>query len=232
MKKIAILLAGGVGSRMRADRPKQFLEVNGKPILAHTIDAFECNPLIDEIAIVAHPNHVNDVENLIRKANWQKVTHVLPGGNERYDSSLAAIRAYEGQDVALLIHDAVRPLVSQRIITDVCTAINEHQAVNITIPVVDTIVQVHGGTMHAVPPRHTLQRVQTPQAFRLNVITEAYRRALADPAFAATDDCSVVFRYMPEVPIVIVPGEERNIKVTHPDDIKLIEKILENKADQ
>lgn len=229
MKKVAILLAGGVGSRLGLNRPKQFLEVAGRTIIEYTIDAFEQNEHIDEIAIVAHPNHIIDMQDIIVANSWQKVTKVLSGGKERYDSSLAAIRAYPEEDVALLIHDSVRPLVSQRIITEVCEAIATSEAVNLTIPAVDTIIEVENGVMVSAPNRSRLQRVQTPQAFRSGIIAEAYRRALADPDFSATDDCGVVFRYMPEVTIKIVQGEERNIKLTHQEDISLIERVLGGK---
>ncbi len=229
MKIIAILLAGGVGSRFGADCPKQFLEVKGRTILEHAIDAFERNSNIDEIAVVAHPAHAADVEALfIANPSWSKPYRVLLGGKERYDSSLAAIRAYADlEDAALLIHDSVRPLVSQRIICDVCKALMEGaSAVNLAVPCVDTIIEVEANRMVAAPQRSRLMRVQTPQAFRLSTIAEAYRRAMADPVFSATDDCGVVFRYMPEVPIHIVEGEERNVKLTHPSDLPLFEQML------
>ena len=229
MQIIAILLAGGVGSRFGADRPKQFLEVKGRTILEHAIEAFERNSYIDEIVVVAHPAHAADVEALfIANSSWSKPHRILLGGKERYDSSLAAIRAFADiEDAALLIHDSVRPLVSQRIISDVCRALKAGaSAVNLAVPCVDTIIEVEDGRMVAAPQRSRFMRVQTPQAFRLSIIAEAYRRAMADSAFSATDDCGVVFRYMPEVPIHIVEGEERNAKLTHPSDLPLFEQML------
>lgn len=227
MKIIAVLLAGGVGNRFGADRPKQLFEIGGRTILEYSVDAFVRNDHISEIAIVSHSAHVSDVEEIIAHNAWAKPIRVLTGGKERYDSSLAAIRAYEHlQDAALLIHDSVRPLVSQRIINDVCLALAEAPVVNLAVPAVDTIIEVDGDCMVAAPDRSRLMRVQTPQVFHLPVIAEAYRRALSDPLFAATDDCGVVFRYMPEVIIKIVKGEERNAKLTHPDDLPLFERAL------
>ena len=228
MKIIAVLLAGGVGSRFGADRPKQFLELNGRTILEYSVDAFHRNDNIDEIAIVSHASHIADVQELVNKNEWTKVKQILAGGKERYDSSLAAIRAYEdSEEVALLIHDSVRPLVSQRIIDDVCSALrNGANVVNLAVPTIDTIIEVQAGRMVAAPERSRLMRVQTPQAFRLSVIKEAYVRALSDPTFSATDDCGVVFAYMPEVTIEIIPGEERNTKLTHPSDLPLFEQAL------
>ena len=228
MKIVAVLLAGGVGSRFGANRPKQFLEIAGRTILEYAVDAFDRNAHISEIAIVSHKAHVADVEALVASNAWTKPMRVLTGGKERYDSSLAAIRAYEDvPEVALLIHDSVRPLVSQRIINDVCLSLQEADAVNLVVPAVDTMIEVECGRMVAAPERSRLMRVQTPQGFKLSVIAEAYRRALSDPLFAATDDCGVVFRYMPEVAIKIVAGEERNAKLTHPDDLPLFEQALQ-----
>ena len=126
MKIVAVLLAGGVGSRFGADRPKQFLEIAGRTILEYAVDAFDCNAHVSEIAIVSHKAHVADVEALVASNAWTKPMRVLTGGKERYDSSLAAIRAYaDVPEVALLIHDSVRPLVSQRIINDVCLSLQD-----------------------------------------------------------------------------------------------------------
>ena len=120
---IAIILAGGVGSRLGLSTPKQFFKVAGKMVIEHTVDTFEKNPHIEEIAIVSNPFYVSDIENIVLRNGWKKVKKILKGGKERYDSSLSAIRAYSGRDVNLVFHDAVRPLVSQRIIDDVCEAL-------------------------------------------------------------------------------------------------------------
>lgn len=232
-RNIAIILAGGVGSRLGLNMPKQFLNVAGRTVLEHTVDAFERNAHIHEIAIVSNPDFVSHVEQIVRRNPWPKVRTVLRGGKERYDSSLSALRAFEsGEEVNLVFHDAVRPLVSQRIIDDVCEALTSHEAVDVTVPAVDTIVEAANGRIVAMPDRSRLRRVQTPQGFRLSVITEAYRRALADPNFRATDDCGVVFRYMPEVPIHLVEGEESNVKLTYREDTILLERLLRQREEQ
>ncbi len=228
---IAIILAGGIGSRMGLDMPKQFFKVAGKMVIEHTIEAFERNPHIAEAAIVSNPAHVTDIENIVQRNGWTKVKQILKGGKERYDSSLAAIRAYSGRDINLIFHDAVRPLVSQRIINDVCYALQEHEIVNVTLPAVDTIIEVEDGRMVATPDRSRLHCVQTPQGFRLNAIELAYDRALKDPSFRATDDCGVAFRYLPEVPIHLVSGEEINVKMTYKEDIPVLEKLLSLRND-
>jgi len=224
---IAVILAGGVGNRLGLSTPKQFFKVAGKMVIEHTIDTFERNPHIAEIAIVSNPFYVSDMENIVLRNGWRKVKKILKGGKERYDSSLSAIRAYAGRDVNLVFHDAVRPLVSQRIIDDVCAALLTHTAIDVTLPAVDTIIEAEGDRIAHIPDRSRLQRGQTPQAFRRDVIAEAYGRALRDPAFRVTDDCGVVVKYMPEVPVYLVPGEECNMKLTYKEDTYLLDKLFQ-----
>jgi 2-C-methyl-D-erythritol 4-phosphate cytidylyltransferase len=129
-------------------------------------------------------------------------------------------------DCGVLLHDAARPLVDQRIIADCVAALRDHDAAGVAVPASDTMVVTENGVMHSVPPRETLFRCQTPQCFRLSVITRAHELAAADPAFAPTDDCGVVLRYLPAVDVHIVPGSERNIKITYPQDLAVAEAVL------
>lgn len=228
IRNIAIVLAGGVGSRLGLSTPKQFFKVAGKMVIEHTLDTFEHNTHIDEIVIVSNPVYVSDVENIVLRNGWKKVKKILKGGKERYDSSLSAIHAYEGgEEVNLIFHDAVRPLVSQRIIDDVCEALKQYEAIDVTVPAVDTIIEAEGDHIASIPDRSRLQRGQTPQAFRLSVIAEAYNRALNDPNFKVTDDCGVVVKYMPEVPVHLVAGEESNMKLTYKEDTFLLDKLFQ-----
>ncbi len=229
---VAIVLAGGVGSRLGLNMPKQFFKVAGKMVLEHTIDAFEANSHIEEIAVVANPLYVEEIEEIVERNGWKKVKKVLKGGKERYDSSLSAIRAYEGCDVNLVFHDAVRPLVSQRIIDDVCAAMETFEAVGVAVPVTDTILEADGGMVKNIPDRSCLRRAQTPQAFHIDTIAEAYRRALASPDFKTTDDCGVVVNYFPEVAVHLVLGEESNMKLTLPEDIALLEILLSRRGNE
>lgn len=224
---IAVILAGGVGSRLGLSTPKQFFKVAGKMVIEHTIDTFEKNAHIDEIAIVSNPFYMADIENMVLRNGWKKVKRILKGGKERYDSSLSAIRAYSGRDVNLVFHDAVRPLVSQRIIDDVAAALVEHEAIDVVLPAVDTIIEAEDGHIASIPDRSRLMRGQTPQAFRLSVIERAYEKALTDPAFKVTDDCGVVVRYLPEVAVHLVAGEESNMKLTYKEDTYLLDKFFQ-----
>lgn len=234
MKNVAIILAGGVGRRTGLSIPKQFLKMAGRTIIEHSVEAFEHHENIDEIAIVVNPMFFHRVEEMIAKNHWKKVKKVLNGGNERYESSLSAIRAYEkdAEKVNLIFHDAVRPLVSARIITDVCALLQEKKAVDVVVPAVDTIVEVSDakGVIKNIPNREYLRRGQTPQGFRLSVIKEAYEKALLDPNFQATDDCGIVVKYTPEIKVDLVYGEECNVKLTNPEDIYLLDKLFQLKS--
>jgi len=231
---IAVILAGGTGSRLGGTRPKQFLKVAGKTVLEHTVEVFQKNSLIDEIAIVCHPDYIELVKGFMRKNHWTKVRKILNGGQERYESSLIAIRAYDKSAVAdmnLIFHDAVRPLVSHRIIVETIKALKQYGAVDVAVPAVDTIIKVDRTKrfIDFIPDRNYLNRGQTPQGFHYAVIRKAYEKALKDPAFKTTDDCGIVRKYLPEIPIFVVPGEERNIKLTYPEDVYLLDKLFQIK---
>ena len=125
-KNIAVILAGGSGSRLGNQIPKQFLEVAGKQVIEHTIDVFEKCMEIDEICIVVKPDYITHLEKLIVKNQYNKVKKILPGGKERYDSSLAAIQAYTDDDTNLLFHDAARPMVNEQMIHACIEVLSRH----------------------------------------------------------------------------------------------------------
>lgn len=226
-KNIAVILAGGVGSRLGLSTPKQFFKVAGKTVVEHTIEVFERNARIDEIAVVSHPAYITEFENMILRNKWKKVKKILQGGRERQHSSLSAIYAYEGQQVNLVFHDAVRPLVSQAIVNRVIDALEHYRAIDVALPATDTIIQVKGDFIDTIPDRSRLRRGQTPQAFYIDVIRQAYDMALEDAAFKATDDCGVVRKYLPQEPIYVVPGEEANMKLTYKEDTFLLDKLFQ-----
>lgn len=224
---IAVILAGGSGSRVGGDKPKQFLRVAGKMIIEHTIEAFHSNPRIDEIAIVSREDYIEEVRRMVAGNGYAKVKHVLCGGKERYHSSLAAISTCSNDDDRLLLHDCVRPLVTQRIINDCLDALDKYEAVDVAVPTTDTIIETApDGRIVRIPSRSSLRNVQTPQGFRCGTIRRAFELALQDPDFMPTDDCSVVFRYLPDTPIFVVEGDPMNIKVTYRDDLKTVEEHI------
>ncbi len=290
MYNIAVILAGGIGTRVGGATPKQLLPLaDGRSILEHSVEAFERAACIDEIGIVMHKDYLAQAQDMVRRNGWQKVAWVIAGGNERWESSVNAICKIEqqinkinsGTDeqgnakesrpvINILLHDAARPFVSERIITDVCTALQHHEAVTVAIPATDTMYIVkkqeipeplpnqlstnrpsspqkapdnqnapHNQVVQDIPPRSTLLCAQTPQAFRLTTIAEAYRLATAEtyrfalpvpnqlpatalsgcPHLPATDDCGIVHRYLPHIPIHIVLGDSANRKITYKEDL-------------
>ncbi len=232
MKNIAIILAGGVGSRLGLSIPKQFFKVAGTTIIEHTVNTFETNKFIDEIYIVVHSQYIEFLENLCLSNKWTKVSKILNGGSERYESSLSAIKACEEEECNMIFHDSVRPLVSNRIINDVVEALKTHRAVDVAIPQTDTIIQRSGDFITDIPTRSTLYSGQTPQAFRLSLIREAYGLALKDPQLNISDDCGVVKKYIPQEPIFIVKGETQNMKITYHEDIFLLDKLFQIRTEK
>ena len=228
MTNVAVILAGGMGTRVGGNTPKQLLPLSdGRSVLEHSVDAFEAASCIDEIVIVMHPEWIKEAEELCRRNTWQKVRQIIAGGSERWESSWHAIQAFSGQlsDISLWLHDAARPFVSQRILTDVAKALETHAAVTVGVPVTDTLYKVRRndvrGTkeVETIPSRADFMRAQTPQAFHLDVLKEAFERALAQGQVAVTDDVGIVQAYMPEQSIFIVSGEEANRKITYAEDL-------------
>ncbi|MEU0490619.1 bifunctional cytidylyltransferase/SDR family oxidoreductase [Nocardiopsis sp. NPDC006139] len=229
-RTVAIVLAGGSGQRIGLATPKQLLKIAGKTILEHTLEIFEQAPRVDEVLVMMNPGFVNDAEEIVRKAGLTKVARVLPGGTSRNATTQLALDAlshYSAENTNVLFHDAVRPLLSQRVIDDCVTALETYRAVDVAIPSSDTIIEVDDDVITDVPTRARLRRGQTPQGFRLSAIRDAYAKAWADPGFEATDDCTVVLRYTPDVPIHVVAGEEQNMKVTQPVDIFIADKLFQ-----
>lgn len=230
MKTIAIILAGGSGKRLGADIPKQFLKVNDKMIIEHTIEVFQAHNEIDEIAVACHAEYTNLMQESIRNNNYSKVKKVLLGGEKRFHSSVAAIRAYsDGKQKKMLFHDAVRPLVSPEIISDCIAKLNKYNAVGAGIQTTDTIWNVRYNNIVSIPDRRTIYRAQTPQGFNFFTIQKAYNIALQDEKMPITDDCGVVMNYLFDEKIATVPGSDINIKITRKEDLLLFENIINSK---
>lgn len=227
-RNIAIILAGGSGNRMGSNVPKQYIQVQGRMVVEYAIDAFDMNENINEVAVVVNEDYVKVMRDIVRKNKWTKVTQILVGGKERYDSSLSAINAYKSSDCNIIFHDAARPLVTQKIINDVVESLKTNQAVGVAQPSVDTILFVEDGYIKSVPDRSKIRCAQTPQGFDIQVIANAYEIALKDPDFKATDDCGIVLRYRPDIPIQVVDGDEVCMKITYKEDTKIIETFIES----
>ncbi|MGC0332038.1 2-C-methyl-D-erythritol 4-phosphate cytidylyltransferase [Streptomyces sp. SAI-170] len=233
----AVVLAGGTGQRVGLSIPKQLLKIAGKAVIEHTLTSFENADSVDDVIVLMAPGYVPDIERIVDKAGFRKVRRIIEGGATRNETTERAIEALgeglaEGEDVNVLFHDAVRPLLSQRVIDDCVAALERYQAVDVAIPSADTIIvtRTHGEDgefITEIPDRSRLRRGQTPQAFKLSTIRHAYEIAAGDPHFQATDDCSVVLKYLPDVPIHVVAGDEYNMKVTQPVDVFIADKLFQ-----
>jgi 2-C-methyl-D-erythritol 4-phosphate cytidylyltransferase len=237
MRTVAVVLAGGSGLRLGGTVPKQLQLLAGQPLLEHSVSAFEQAPGVDRIVVVLPAEFVQEGARLLSD-RYSKLTEVIAGGVDRPGSTWRAIELLSGSDSStaecnVLFHDAARPLVDQRIIADCVAALADCEALGVVVPTADTIVEMKDGVMTSIPPRETLGRCQTPQGFRLSVIRLAHQLAAADPdaaGFSATDDCGMVLRYLPDVKVRAIPGNERNLKITYPGDLRVAESLLASDA--
>jgi 2-C-methyl-D-erythritol 4-phosphate cytidylyltransferase len=221
MKISLIIPCAGQGTRMGGAVPKQFLTLNGKSILRHTVEAFERCGLI-RAAVLAVPK--NAVERL--REEWAAsaiVKNVVAGGEKRQDSVMRGFQAIDADADIVMVHDGVRPFVTSRIIRETAEAARDHGAAIAAIPVNDTVKRATaGGFVDRTIDREGLWRVQTPQAFRYSLLKEALEKAFAD-SYYGTDEGALI-EYIGK-PVKIVAGSELNIKITQPEDLPLGEKI-------
>lgn len=174
----AIILAGGAGNRFGTSIPKQFVKIAGKTVIEHTIEIFEGSDIIHEIIIVVHQNYLDKLEDIVLKNNYSKVTKLMVGGQSRQESSYIGLTGCDARCQRVLIHDAVRPILSEQIVQNCVKALDKHDAVDVAIPTADTIIEVNNeGILTDIPKRSNLRRGQTPQAFNIKIIREAHRLA-------------------------------------------------------
>lgn len=227
MKTVAIILAGGEGNRFNSEVPKQFVKLAGKLVIEHTIDVFERHSLIDEVYITVHKNFYNLMEDTIQRNAYKKVKKILIGGATRQESSKIGVFACENDVKKVLIHDAVRPFISEETISNVIIALDKFSAVDVAIPSADTIIEVSDEKIiRDIPPRKYLLRGQTPQGFWLSVIKKAHVLSKKDGYNGAVDDCSLILRY-DLGNIYVVDDLEYNMKITYPIDIHIADKIFQ-----
>jgi len=231
MKTYAVILAAGIGKRFKDEIPKQFVKIAGRYVIEYTVEIFQKHPKVDSIVIVTLPEYIKIVEELIVKNIWTKCSKVLIGGETRQESSYIGINAINEKESYVLIHAAARPFVDHRIITEVIEKLEKGAiAVDVAIPTTDIIIKIKENIpiIEEIPDRKYLMRGQTPQGFRLSVIRKAHTLAREDGIKDAMDDCSLVLRYNLG-PVYVVRGSEENIKITHPLDIYIAEKIFQIK---
>ena len=226
MKNIAVILAGGSGFRFQSSLPKQFIKLGGKTVIEHTIDVFEKNTSVDEIIVVVNSSYRELFNNLLLHNHYTKIRSVLNGGTTRLESARIALAGIQDEDKVLL-HDAVRPFLSDRIINDCFLALDQYEAVDVAIPSTDTIIQVDECSfIQKIPERKFFWRGQTPQAFKAGILKQAQDLAMKSGDTSFTDDCGLIKKY-DIAPIYVVRGEEKNIKITHKEDIYTADKLFQ-----
>ena len=222
MKVSAIIPAAGFGIRMGSHIPKQFLLLDGKPILHHTLSVLDQCSLVDEIILVVSENEIEKAKEEIQGSH-PKVTKVIAGGKQRQDSVGNGLRSLDSETDIVVIHDGVRPFVSLDLVHETIEAARDFGAAIAAIPVSDTIKKVtEEGLVERTVDRGGLWRVQTPQTFQVSLLKEAFEKAQADN-FYGTDESSLIEYLGREVKVI--PGSEFNIKITRSEDLVLGETI-------
>ena len=226
-KSIALIPAAGMGKRMGSSINKQYLQLSGLPIVARTISVFEKSPLIDAIYLVIPADEIPYCrEHVVDACGFKKVVAIVPGGMERQNSvmnGLIAMRSSVADNDVVLIHDGVRPLVTEAMLRESIAVARIRDGALVAVPVKDTIKAARDGIVINTPPRENLWQAQTPQSFRFGIIHDAHLSAAAE-GFVGTDDASLIERKGGEV--FVVRGDYRNIKITTPEDLVMAEAFL------
>jgi 2-C-methyl-D-erythritol 4-phosphate cytidylyltransferase len=222
---VAIIVAGGKGTRFGGHRPKQFLEINGTSIIVHTLRQFELAQEIDAVVIAVPAEEINTFRSAIEESDLKKVSRVVAGGETRAQSVKCGLASIETADI-VAVHDAVRPLVTPEEIDQVMLAANNSGAAILVAPVSDTIKEVDHNRILRTAPRAQLRRALTPQCFRFDILKRAYAdlAEIESLRIDVTDDSFLVERL--GVPIAIIEGSARNIKITNQDDLAFAETVL------
>lgn len=227
MRNIAIIVGAGTGKRM-GFKNKAFLLINKKPILAYSVFPFEKSNSVDEIILVVRKNKIDSAKKIVQEYGFKKIKKIISGGLERQDSVYNALEEIIKADY-VLVHDITRPLVTEQLIENVIKATRESGAAIPAIPLKDTIKMGKSGDgfVEKTLKRDNLWSVQTPQAFRYEILKKAYKIAMSDK-FYGTDDASLVERLSYRVKII--PGYFENIKITVPSDLIIAEVLLKKEG--
>lgn len=228
---VAIVLAGGRGKRMGTTKAKQYLEIQGKPVLCYSLEAFETSKIIDDIVLVVGKGQIPYCkQEILEKYHFEKVRAVVEGGAERYHSVWAGLRTLQQwKDAYVFIHDGARPFISEDILERAYQEVCKSKACVVGMPVKDTIkIANERGEIDRTPKRSLVWQIQTPQVFELSLILSAYREViekeskLLEQNIQITDDAMVV-ETVCKCPVTLVEGSYENIKITTPEDLKIAE---------
>ncbi|MDE6867085.1 MAG: 2-C-methyl-D-erythritol 4-phosphate cytidylyltransferase [Muribaculaceae bacterium] len=234
MKNIAVIFAGGTGKRMNSvSRPKQFLELNGKPVIIYTLEVFENHPAIDGIVVVCIKDWISFLEKQIKKYDIRKVEAIVAGGETGQESIFNGLEEAEkiyGDECNVLIHDGVRPLINEQTITDNIEMVNREGNCITCVPSIETVLIKRDEENIEIPSRGDTIIARAPQTFRLKDIISAHRRAKKEGKTDFIDSCSMMSYYGDKIHFVMGPIE--NVKITTPMDFFLFRALLEVKENQ
>lgn len=228
MTNVALLIAGGTGSRMQYAVPKQFMTVMDKPVIIYTLERFERHPNIDAIAVVCLEGWENILAGYAHQYNITKLKHIAPAGEvgqESIKNGILELKKHYDEDTIVLVHDGNRPMVSSDVISD-CIAVTKKKGNAITcIPCQEAMLETQDGkTSNLSRPRETLKRTQTPHGFRLGDLLEAHREAAEKNITNSVASCTLMIELGKKVNFSI--GSEKNIKLTTPEDIEIFKALL------
>jgi len=222
---VSIIVAAGSGTRFGTERPKQFLEIGGKPLLIHTLEKFQnCNS-IDDIILILSENEIEDFQKTLQNFQISKLSKIIAGGKTRAESVRNGFFSLDSEKTKIVaVHDGARPFVSSEEITETILKAEKNGAVCLVAPVFDTIKKVSGGKIIETIDRNILRRALTPQTFRFEILQKAFSDENFDPN--ATDECFLVEKAGSE--IFFIDGSPKNIKITTKEDFDLAKSFLKN----
>ena len=232
---IGVIFAGGVGKRMNSRvKPKQFINVYGKPIIIHTLELFDNHEEIDAIAVACLEDWIPYLEELLEKFNIKKVKKIVPGGASGQESIYHGVKAAEeiagGEKSIVLIHDGVRPLIHAKTISDNIASVQEHGSAITSVTVKETVLVVSkDNSIDSVPKREDTRLARAPQSFYLDEIIGAHRKAIAENKLDFIDSCSMMQYYGKK--LYLIEGPQENIKITTPDDFYTMRALLDAKEE-
>lgn len=227
----AIVLAGGRGRRMESNVQKQYMLLDGKPLIYYSLKEFQESPEIDEIILVSGKGDIDYCrEKIVKFYSFDKVEKVVEGGKERYDSVYAGLRACKNCSY-VLVHDGARPFLNSEMIKRAVQSAKSDGACVLGMPVKDTIrISDENGYTAQTPPRDTIWTIQTPQAFSYSILKEAYENMFLSQMTEAVTDDGMVVEKMLGIPVRLIEGSYRNIKITTPEDMVIAETFLKNQG--
>lgn len=226
---IAVVLAGGTGQRMGSNVPKQFVDVNGKPVIVHTLEVFENHPLIDAIIVVCIKSWMDRARTMLEKFGIQKVVRIVEGGDCVQQSTYNGLRAANewvsdkaDKDYLVVVHDSVRPMIGNSLITaNIENALKYGNSITVAAPTDTFIIEENG--KHRLCSRKQIHIVRAPQVFRLNNILQLHEQAIADGKQGYSDCCSLLCEY--GIPFHETMGDNTNIKITYPEDMMMFKRL-------